>query len=216
MDAAAERPQEPDRMPQTGRSPAPAISDEELVRRVRADDQQAVEALVRRYRNKAFAIAYQMSGGNREDALDLTQDVFLRVFRKIHTFKGDASFYTWFYRIVVNACVDARRRRQRWRRIFSTRRPDAKESQGSLEDVPDRSDDANPLSKLSGKELNAEVQAAVKMLTESQRTAFQLKVFQDLSIAEIAEVMGLAPGTVKSHLFRATQFIRKRLDGWIA
>jgi RNA polymerase sigma-70 factor (ECF subfamily) len=216
MDAAAQRPQEPDRMPQTGKSPAPAISDEELVRRARTDDAQAVEALVRRYRNKAFAIAYQMSGGNREDALDLTQEVFLRVFRKIHTFKGDASFYTWFYRIVVNACVDARRRRDRWRRIFSTKRTDGEESQGSLEDVPDRAYDANPLSNLRNKELNAEVQAALKLLTESQRTAFQLKVFQDLTIAEIAEVMGLAPGTVKSHLFRATQFDRKHLDGWIA
>jgi RNA polymerase sigma-70 factor (ECF subfamily) len=203
-------------MPQTGKSPAPAISDEELVRRVRTDDAHAVEALVRRYRNKAFAIAYHMSGGNREDALDLTQEVFLRVFKKIHTFKGDASFYTWFYRIVVNACVDARRRRERWRRIFSTRRTDADESQGSLEDFPDRADDTNPLSNLRSKELNAEVQAALKMLTESQRTAFQLKVFQDLTIAEIAEVMDLAPGTVKSHLFRATQFVRKHLDGWIA
>lgn len=204
-------------MPQTGKSPAPATGDDELVRRVQENDEQAVEALVRRYRNRAFAIAYQMSEGDREEALDLTQEVFLRIFRSIHAFKGEASFYTWFYRIVVNTCVDARRRRQRWRRIFvpwRSQRKDGEDSKESLEDFPDRASESSPMSSLRNKQLNTEVQAALVMLTESQRTAFQLKVFQDLTIAEIAEVMGLAPGTVKSHLFRATRLVRKRLEGW--
>ena len=106
-------------------SPNPAYADEELVRRAKTDDSWAIEQLVLRYQQKIYAIAYQMLAGDAEEARDRTQDVFLQAFRSIKRFQGKSSFYTWLYRIAINTCIDARRRQNRWKKIFFSWRFDS-------------------------------------------------------------------------------------------
>jgi RNA polymerase sigma-70 factor (ECF subfamily) len=197
--------------------PTLPLKDEELVARAQKDDLWATGELIRRYQQKAYAIAFQMSLGNREEAEDITQEAFLRAFRKIKKFRGGSSFYTWLYRIVVNTCIDAIRGWRRRERVFSPRR--ARDNQGEssvevIQEQPDMAQESNPMAALSVKQLSQEAKEALMSLTEKQRVAFQLKVFQGMSIREIAEMTQSAEGTVKSHLFRATHVLREALKDW--
>ena len=198
-------------------SSGPVYADEELVRRAKNDDPWAIEQLVLRYQQKVYAIAYQMLGGDAEEARDRTQDAFLRAFGNIKRFKGKSSFYTWLYRIVINICIDARRRRSRWKEIFLPWRSDRNKDaahENSQEEFPDANPNSDPLATASGRQLEDDVKNALNKLSQRQRTIFQLKVFQEMSIAEIAEALELAEGTVKTHLFRATRNVQKQLKGW--
>jgi RNA polymerase sigma-70 factor (ECF subfamily) len=158
-----------------------------------------------------------MLAGDEQEAQDRTQDAFLKAFRKIKQFKGNASFYTWLYRIVINTCLDARRRRRRWKEIFFPWRLERHKegtSPSSLAEYPDTNTNSNPLSMVRERQLEKDVKKAMNALSERQRSIFQLKIFHEMSIPEIAELMNLAQGTVKTHLFRATQLVQKRLKGW--
>jgi len=193
------------------------VKDEELVARAQNKDRGAAEELIIRYQQKAYAIVYQMCFGNSEEAQDITQEAFLKVIKNIKKFRGNSSFYTWFYRIVVNTCLDGIRRRRRRERVFSLWRGGQQkgaQSKDVFEEQPDPAHYTNPLTVLSGKQLTRELQEALMSLPDKQRTVFQLKVLHEMSIREIAEVMGSAEGTVKSHLFRATHFLRKSLKDW--
>ena len=195
----------------------PVDKDEELVRRAQNDDPWAIEQLVLRYQKKVYQIAYQMLAGDEQEAQDLTQDTFLKAFRNIKRFKGNASFYTWLYRIVINTCLDARRRRRRWKEIFSPwrlERPKEETCTSSLEDYPDPDKNANPLSMAGKRQLEQDLKKVMNTLSERQRDIFQLKIFHEMSIPEIAQIMNLAEGTVKTHLYRATQVIQKKLKRW--
>jgi RNA polymerase sigma-70 factor (ECF subfamily) len=195
----------------------PVYEEKELVRRAQNDDPWAIEQLVLRYQKKVYQIAYQMLDGDEQEAQDRTQDAFLKAFRKIKQFKGEASFYTWLYRIVVNTCLDARRRRRRWKEIFFPWRLEKHKDEtvpASLEEYPDKNTHSNPLSTVRKRQLENDVKQAMNTLSERQRSIFQLKIFHEMSIPEISQMMSLAEGTVKTHLFRATQVIRKNLRGW--
>lgn len=200
-----------------GKAPPMTLRDEELVARIQEGDDWATEELVNRYQRKTYAIAYHMCSEDGEEAQDLTQEAFLRAFRSLGKFRGDSSFYTWFYRIVVNVCLDSRRRSRRWKLIFSPWRQ-AQRGKGSPgevpEEQPDMRDDINPVSALSGKQFAREIKKSLNSLPERQRLVFQLKVLHGMSIREIAQVIGTAEGTVKSHLFRATRFLREELKEW--
>jgi RNA polymerase sigma-70 factor (ECF subfamily) len=193
------------------------LSDEELVVRAQKDDAWATEELIHRYQQKAYAIAYHMCFGDREQAQDFTQEAFLKVFKNLKKFRGKSSFYTWFYRIVVNACKDGMRRRRQRERILSLWRwgenREASLPEG-MEGEPEMEASFNPMQALSGKQMAAKAQEVLQSLSEKQRMVFQLKVLQELSITEIAKVMKMAEGTVKSHLFRATHVLRDALKDW--
>jgi RNA polymerase sigma-70 factor (ECF subfamily) len=195
-----------------------ALAEEgELVRRARGNDPLAVDQLIRRYQKKVYSIAYQMSGADPEDARDCAQEALIQVFRNLSRFEGRSRFSTWLYRVVVNTCLDARRRRRRWMQMIFSRRSEKQDSTSAdpiLDSLPAPEDGTDPLSSVSGKELQRDVTAALRRLSEKQRTVFQLKVFQEMSIPEIAAATGMAEGTVKSHLFRATQSVRDQLRRW--
>jgi RNA polymerase sigma-70 factor (ECF subfamily) len=189
-----------------------SLKDVDLVARAQDGDQAAFEALVRQYQGKAYAIAYNMCSGDSEEAKELTQEAFLRAFRSLKNFRGQSSFYTWFYRILINTCLDSRRRRSRWEGIFSFWRRDKHEKASSDEisdQYPDPKEHSNPMDALSNKQLAQEIRQALASLPEKQRVVFQLKVLHGMRIREIAKIMGSAEGTVKSHLFRATHFMRE-------
>ena len=193
------------------------LSDEELVVRAQKDDAWATEALINRYQQKAYAIAYHMCFGDREQAQDFTQEAFLKVFKNLKKFRGKSSFYTWLYRIVVNACKDGMRRRRRREKILSLGRwgesREASSPEG-MEEQPEMEASFNPMEVLSGKQMAAKAQEVLQSLSEKQRMVFQLKVLHEMSITEIAKVMKMADGTVKSHLFRATHVLRDALKDW--
>ena len=193
--------------------------DDELVRRARNDDPQAIAQLVERYQKKVYGIAYQFCGFDKSEAQDMAQEALLQIFRNLKRFEGRSQFSTWLYRVAVNACLDARRRRRRWSHIllpWRAERQDGSVNGTVIEDIPAPEEHGNPLSNVSAGELKQDVMAALDTLSTNQRTVFQLKVFQDLSIPEIAEVTGMAEGTVKTHLFRATQAVRAQLHSWVA
>ena len=194
-----------------------SLKDLDLVARAQDGDQTGFEALVRQYQGKAYAIAYNMCSGDGEEAKELTQEAFLRAFRSLKNFRGQSSFYTWFYRILINTCLDSRRRRSRWEGIFSFWRRDKNETASSDEinvQYPDAKEHSNPMDALNNKQLAQEIRQALASLPEKQRVVFQLKVLHGMRIREIAKIMGSAEGTVKSHLFRATHFMREALQEW--
>jgi RNA polymerase sigma-70 factor (ECF subfamily) len=190
------------------------LKDEDLVVRARKGDQAAIEDLVQRYQQKAYAIAYHFTDGNVQDAEDFIQEAFLRAFQNLENFRGDSSFYTWFYRILVNVCLDGRRRRNRWHKIFLPWQRESADKGLSPEERPDPEAHERSLKIIREKELSRDVRESLKLLPEKQRLAFQLKALNGMSIQEVARVMGTAEGTVKSHLFRATQFLRERFKDW--
>ena len=194
-----------------------SLKDVELVARAQDGDQTAFESLVRQYQGKAYAIAFNMCSGDSEEARELTQEAFLRAFRSLKNFRGKSSFYTWFYRILINTCLDSRRRRSRWEGIFSFWRRDKHEKASSDEinaEYPDPKEYSNPMDALNNKQLAQEIRQALASLPEKQRVVFQLKVLHGMRIREIAKIIGSAEGTVKSHLFRATLFMREALKEW--
>jgi len=193
-------------------------TDEELVSRAQKDDQEAMAELVERYQKKAFSIAYHMGSGDIEEAKDFTQEAFLRAFRSIKRFRKKSSFYTWFYRIIINTCLDGRRRRQKREKIFpflGTKSRKRGPSRDFIEERVDIREKNDPLISLSDKDFRYETQKAMMSLSERQRLVFQLKVIQDLNIREISRITGMAEGTVKSHLFRATHSLREALQEWV-
>jgi RNA polymerase sigma-70 factor (ECF subfamily) len=187
-------------------SPA-EFGDEELVTRAQKGERQAFEALVERYKQKAYRIAFGFTR-DREEAKDLSQEAFLRAFTHLNGFDRRAGFYTWFYRILVNLCLDQRRRSGRivWETL-----DEKAESAAAGKEIADGT--ASPDRATMAKEVSNQVGAALETLPPKQRTAFLLRNHQDLSIREIAKVMRTAEGTVKVHLHRAVIALRQRLAG---
>jgi RNA polymerase sigma-70 factor (ECF subfamily) len=185
--------------------PAPLPDDQELVALARAGDTRAFEVLADRHQQKAYHIAFGFTR-DREEARDLSQDAFLKAFMNLKHFDGRSGFYTWFYRILVNVCLDHKRRRSAH---VSEQLNEAVEQRidpshaGAISATPDGAAMASQLSRKVG--------IALEALPANQRTAFILKNHQGLSIKEIAEVMETAEGTVKVHLYRAVKALREDL-----
>jgi RNA polymerase sigma-70 factor (ECF subfamily) len=181
------------------------FGDEELVTSAQQGERQAFEVLVERYKQRAYHIAFGFTR-DREDAKDLSQEAFLHAFSHLKTFDRRSGFYTWFYRILVNLCLDFRRRKGR----ISWESLDEKTEKGNgLEKIPNPGP-APDQAAMSG-EISTRISAALATLPPKQRAVFLLKNNQGLSIGEIAAVMKTAEGTIKAHLHRAVVALRERL-----
>src|SRR5574341_1100 len=190
-------------------SPLANSGDEELVALARNGDRRAFEELVQRHEQKAFHIAFGFAR-DREQAKDLSQEAFLKAFIYLKHFDGRSTFYTWFYRIVVNVCLDHKRK---------TKRAPADEFNETVESQIDPSHQPSkplpPDQHVFAGQISRKVDAALKTLPGKQRTAFILKNHQGLSIKEIAAVMETAEGTVKVHLHRAVTSLRQSLAEFV-
>lgn len=164
---------------------------------------RAFEFLFEKYREKVFRIAHRFVR-NKEDALEVVQDVFLKVYTGMPRFKTDSKFFTWLYRIAVNRSIDFTRARKA--RLAVEADPGVLESQ--VRTLPGRAPERDPLEIAQEKELDEKVAVAVQSLSEKHRTVFLLHASENLSYKEIAEVMQCSVGTVMSRLFYA----RKRLQ----
>lgn len=172
-----------------------------LVERAVAGDQQAFRQLVEHYQRRVFAVALGVLR-DEDKAYDAAQDAFVRVYKHLDKFKGDSSFYTWLYRIVVNLCIDQKRRQKRQREVDYDDTMAHSESFSSGPTLASVNID-NPLQAMRRKELVEHMDEALQSLTEDHRTILILREMDGLSYEEIAEVLELPRGTVMSRLYHA-------------
>jgi RNA polymerase sigma-70 factor, ECF subfamily len=181
------------------------LPDEEIVALCQKGEGRLFEVLVRRYMEKAFRIALDFTH-DTEEAKDLSQDAFLRAFSRIKQFDGRSSFYTWFYRLVVNLCLDHTRRKGRviWERL-------ERETDGSSETVELVDSSSTPDEVAIAQEAKRRADLTLKAMPNKQRTAFLLRNHQGLSIPDIAKVMKTTEGTVRVYIHRAVAALRQSL-----
>ena len=187
-----------------------SVQEQVLVERLRRKDERAFAELIRLYQNQVFTLVFRMLG-DRGEAEDLAQDVFLTVYKSIETFRGDSKLSTWLYRIAVNHCYN---------KLKYLGRRGHKENQ-SLETVNEGSPDviapqpskhADPQAALEGAELERAIGHALTLLDEEHRVVIILRDIEDLSYEEIAAITGLADGTVKSRLHRGRMALKQHLE----
>jgi RNA polymerase sigma-70 factor (ECF subfamily) len=185
-------------------------SDWELVRQCKSGDRQAFRELVERYQRKAVAIAFGILH-DREDALEIAQEAFAKVFTGIQKFKEEASFYTWLYRITVNLAIDRQRQKNRQPLL---EREDSGEGENArtarIEGIPD-SAEADPYEHVKDKELGERIRAALAELTPAHKAVILLREVEGLSYEEISEVLQCSRGTVMSRLHYARKKLQSRL-----
>lgn len=179
----------------------------DLVERCRAGDQRAFDELVTRFEKRVYNLALRMTG-NAEDANDLAQEAFVRVYTALPGFKGESSFSTWLYRIVTNVCLDELRRRGR-QSVVSLDQPVSGEEGPLARQTADPAD--GPLDRLERAEVRAAVQHGINQLQPDHRAVLVLRDLQGLSYEEIASALGCSLGTVKSRLNRSRLALRDRL-----
>lgn len=188
--------------------------DLELVARCRDGDRDAYRLLVERYQRRVYGIAIGVLK-NPEDAMDVTQDVFVKVYKNLGSFKGDSSFYTWLYRVCVNLCIDHVRKAKRARSVEyddGIARDDGGEDAAPL--VADTAH-MHPGKAAERSQLRDAIAAALDQLSENHRTIIILREVEGLSYEEIAEAMECHVGTVMSRLHHARKNLQKALKPFL-
>jgi RNA polymerase sigma-70 factor (ECF subfamily) len=181
------------------------ITDEELVARSRGGDLDSFNQLILRWERPIYALAYRVIG-REEDARDVCQETFLRAFRALPGFKGQAKFSSWLYRIALNLCRDWIRRQ---RRVPLMQMPDDADplelagAVGPAESIEDL---------VARRELSAVVAEAMTLLPEEQRTAIILKEYHGMTFQEIADLQGCPLSTVKTRLYQGLSVLRRHLE----
>jgi RNA polymerase sigma-70 factor (ECF subfamily) len=166
-------------------------------RYLRTDDEQIFEILVRRYQDKVFRLATSILGHRAEtEAEDATQEAFIAVLRQIRTFRRESKFSTWLYRVARNQIIDYSRR---------AARRSSEVSDEVLQTAPDDGVLTDPQRAVTTAQKQALLLRCIDRLSEPQRAALRLHYWHGESVAEISELLGLGPSTVRSHLFRARQ-----------
>jgi len=185
-----------------------AVTDEELVRRSKEDDERAFGELVSRYESKVYSLALRMVR-NPEDAEDVLQDTFLRAYRGIKSFQGASTFSTWIYRITANSALMRLRKKQL--PTVSIEDQDERETPINIADWT-----PGPVEQLMTQELQQEMDAAIGSLPPEFQQVFILRDVEEKSNAEVAEILDLSVAAVKSRLHRARLKVRNRLAGYFS
>jgi RNA polymerase sigma-70 factor, ECF subfamily len=210
--------QQADALMDQSRSPAEAqraarqLDDHALVARAQQGERAAFEALVQRYDRDVLRLALNLLR-SPEDARDVYQEAFLKVYRNLHRFRLDSSFYTWLYRIVTNVCLDHMRRRRARPEDQAPVSPSALHDDLPERDFFDRQSDASadPEQSLLGQEIGERIDHALAVLSPRERLIFELKHNQGMRLRAIGEALGATEETVKNSLFRATRKLRAQL-----
>jgi RNA polymerase sigma-70 factor (ECF subfamily) len=177
----------------------------ELISRCQQGDQEALKDIFDKYHKKVYGIAYGVLG-QREDALDAMQEVFIKLLRSIRNFKGKSKFYTYLYRMTTNTAIDLARKRKRFP-ISSLDQGESFQLPDGIEKRPDRI--------LLDKELEGRVKSAMRKLPMDQRTAIVLREVEGLTYEEMAETMGCSIGTIMSRLHYGRKKIRELLKDYL-
>jgi len=184
-----------------------------LIRAAQHGDAGAFEELVRLYDQSVLRLALNLLR-SPEDANDIYQEAFLRVYKNLHTFRFDCSFHTWLYRIVTNLCLDALRKRK------------VRKEEGTVvetrEGLLDRMDtveedraDGNPQRRLLSRELHTRIRNVLADLTPRERMVFEMRHYQGMRLRAIGEALGTSEEAAKNCLFRATQKMRAALGDFV-
>ena len=180
-----------------------ATADSDLVARAAAGDGLAFHALVERHRAMVYRLAYQFAG-NHHDAEDIAQDVFIKVYRSLDRFRQDAQLTSWLYRIVMNACIDHKRRQSPagWA-------PFTEDAELKMAQTPEEG--PGPEDQAYGGQIGDVLEAEIARLPPGQRLVFTMRHHEGLKLSEIANALGLAEGTVKRQLHAAVHRLRAAL-----
>lgn len=177
------------------------MDDKHILARARRGELDAFEELVRQYEKRVYAVALR-SSGSPEDAADITQEVFLRAWRSIESFRGDSGFSTWLFRITMNLCVDHARHKN----AQPQTQPLVVGEEDAERPIPDTA--PTPEEHLENSELGRELAAALDEVSEEHRRIVLLRDVSGMSYTEIAEILEISEGTVKSRLSRARIALR--------
>src|SRR5712672_3910858 len=192
-----------------------APDDRVLIERAQSGDREAFEELVHRYDRDVLRIALNILH-KPEDARDVYQEAFLKVYKNLHRFRFECTFYTWMYRIVTNVCLDHLRRRQARPEDQSPESHSGHADEG-ITDFFERQREHRPTldpeRRLFGKEIQARIATAMERLSPRERVVFEMKHYQGLKLRAIGEALGTTEETVKNSLFRATRKLRTQLGG---
>jgi RNA polymerase sigma-70 factor (ECF subfamily) len=179
------------------------MADSDLITRAAGGDPAAFQALVERHRSMVYRVAYQFAG-NHFDAEDIAQEVFIKVYRSLDKFRQDAQLSSWLYRIVMNACIDHRRRN-----APSGSAPYGDEAEHRLLNTAEQA--PGPEERAYAGELGQVLESEISRLPDGQRIVFVMRHHQGLKLGEIADALGLAEGTVKRQLHAAVHRLRAAL-----
>ncbi len=187
----------------------PISNEKELIERLRQGERPAFDTLVELYKNKGFGICYNLLG-NAEDAKDVLQEAFIKVYLNIKSFKEEARFSTWFYRIAVNCSLDFLRKQKVRNRVLQ---PAVVDEEGKVKEVEDMR--YEPRKVILNQELAANLDKCVAQLPKMQKLCFVLKHQNGLSNAEISRTLSCSLATVKVHLFRAVHSLQDKLCAYL-
>ena len=185
-------------------SPAPVVEETALIKAAQEGDQEAFEQLVRSYDRAVLRLAMNLLR-SPEDARDVYQEAFLRVYRNLGSFRLDSSFQTWLYRIVTNLCLDHLRRRK----VRREEPPDP------IEYAREERAEVDPQRTLLSKELGARIRQVLGGLTARERTVFELRHYHGLRLKDIGDTLGTSEEAAKNCLFRVTQKMRVALGDYV-
>jgi len=182
------------------------LNDRELAQKCQAGDMSAFQELVSRYHQKVYMVILGLLR-NREDALEVAQETFFRAYRKIQSFQGGSSFYTWIYRIAVNLAIDAQRRQKRNPLDFRESMDAVLEAQNEVA--------KDPFSDVHDKELRENMIKAINDLTPEHKAVIVLRTIEGLSYKDIGEILGCSEGTVMSRLHYARKKLHDKLSAFL-
>lgn len=182
-----------------------------LISRAAKGDEDAFSTLMERYEKLVFNLAYQYTQ-NREDAADVSQEVFLKLWRTLPSFRGESSFTTWLFRITQNSALDLLRKRSGSPTVSLTVESDDGEEEGRERDLADPTVEHDPAASAEQKERTSAVRAAIASLRADHREILVLREMRGFSYSEIAEMLGLELGTVKSRINRARIQVKEFLE----
>jgi RNA polymerase sigma-70 factor (ECF subfamily) len=193
----------------------PQLDERGLVVEAQAGGRAAFEELVRRYDRDVLRLALNLMK-RPEDARDVYQEAFLKVYRNLHRFRFECSFYTWLYRIVTNVCLDHLRRRQA-RPEDQAPETNSHHHEEGIADFFERQREhratLDPERRLFGREIQERLSLAMQSLSPRERVVFEMKHYQGLKLRAIGDALGTTEETVKNSLFRATRKLRSQLGG---
>lgn len=185
-------------------------TDESLIRKFKNGDEQSFKELVVRYQSRIYSIVLAMVR-DKNEADDICQDIFIKVYRFLHQFKGKSKFFTWLYRLTINTCINAQNGRKRKLSTVSLSHPVGENEESLVAFIEEDNTNNCALENLQNKELGMKLNLAIESLPDELKEVFVLREIDDLPYKELAKILQCSEGTIKSRLFRAREKLKEKI-----